>query len=291
MLNQTIQLGPLNLPWFILIFLSAYLAGSFLVKKIKGLEKKSVELTERHIPNTFLIGFLIWKLSPLVFSFSTIKAEPLALLYLPGGNSGAILGIISGLAYLGFYIFKAGAKRPAFLKSSGVYLILMGITGGLTLLILVIFSSPTSPSETAESAVIRTGIPAPDFILTDMNGTDYAINEQRGRWVILNFWATWCPPCRAELPELSDFYRVMEEEEVRFLGINLTTSEKNPSDIPGFIIEHNIDFPVLLDSSGSVSRLYSIQSIPTTIIIDPGGIIRDIKTGVVSRGWIEQRIQ
>lgn len=134
---------------------------------------------------------------------------------------------------------------------------------------------------------VRVGNIAPDFTLETLAGDVVTLSDYRGERVILNFWATWCPPCRAEMPDMQQFY---ETEDVVILGVNLTGTQNEAKDVPGFIDEFGITFPVLLDDELDVSMLYQIQPIPTTYMINETGHIQDKILGPMTYEMMEQKI-
>jgi peroxiredoxin len=120
------------------------------------------------------------------------------------------------------------------------------------------------------------GKAAPGFRLTDIDGQSISLSDFRGEPVLLNFWATWCGPCRMEMPYIQEVYDERSEPGLVILAINigesLTTVEE-------FMRDYNLSFPVLLDLEGNVAEKYNIRGIPTTYFIDSDGIIRDIMIG------------
>ena len=138
----------------------------------------------------------------------------------------------------------------------------------LTLLLvsgLVAGCSPTS----AQGAYV--GSPAPDFELHNLDGKAVSLRDLRGRAVILNFWASWCGPCRAEMPYLQQVYEEWSGKGLVLLAINLGESS---SKVKEFVQGFGLSFPVLLDSKGQVAQKYNIGPIPTTFFIDKNGIIQ-----------------
>lgn len=115
-----------------------------------------------------------------------------------------------------------------------------------------------------------TGIPAPDFFLRDLKGRSVSLTSLRGKVLVINFWATWCPPCRDEIPYLNILHDQYKNRGVRVLGISTDPSDARVED---FINFNPIDYTVLMDRDGSVARKYRAYSIPTTFIIDKDGII------------------
>ena len=113
--------------------------------------------------------------------------------------------------------------------------------------------------------------PAPDFTLTDLNGNKTTLSAQKGKVVFLDFWATWCPPCRASIPEVERLYEKFSGKNVAFFGINV---ESDPAAVRDFVAKKGIKYTVLLGDD-KVSKVYEIQGIPTFYIIDQSGNIAD----------------
>lgn len=121
---------------------------------------------------------------------------------------------------------------------------------------------------------VQKGNLAPDFELQTLAGETMRLSDFKGKKVILNLWATWCPPCRAEMPDMQKFYAENKEKDVVILGVNLTSSEPNQESVSAFLAEYGITFPVVLDVDKSVSKQYQAISVPTSYIIDSRGVIQ-----------------
>lgn len=117
--------------------------------------------------------------------------------------------------------------------------------------------------------------PAPDFTLETLSGESITLSELKGKKVILNFWATWCPPCKAEMPHMQEFYsKLTDEDKVELIAINVTESEKlGVGEVEKFVESYGLDFPIPLDMTAQVSKLYGVFSMPTTFMIDTQGRI------------------
>jgi peroxiredoxin len=120
---------------------------------------------------------------------------------------------------------------------------------------------------------VQEGKLAPDFELTTLEGKTANLSDYKGKKVILNFWATWCPPCKAEMPHMQNFYENNKDNGIEVLTVNLTNMEKSKSDIEKFVKDYSLSFAVLLDEEGTIGMQYQAFTIPTSYIIDSNGII------------------
>lgn len=128
------------------------------------------------------------------------------------------------------------------------------------------------PSVTAEEAAgIQVGNKAPDFEAVTLDGEKVRLSDYKGEKVLLNFWATWCPPCREEMPDLQKFY---ETQDVAVLAVNLTDTEMSEKHVHAFMDEFEFTFPVLMDNRAEIAKLYRINPIPTSFMIDTDGMIQ-----------------
>jgi peroxiredoxin len=106
-----------------------------------------------------------------------------------------------------------------------------------------------------------------DFTLAELNGKTWTLKEQRGKVVVLNFWATWCPPCRKEMPDLESLYRQFKEQGLVILAI----SDEDAGKVRPFIAEQKVTYPILLDPGRKVNELFQIEGIPKTFVYDRNG--------------------
>jgi peroxiredoxin len=133
---------------------------------------------------------------------------------------------------------------------------------------------------------VTEGNAAPDFELMTLDGEEMSLSSLQGKKVILNFWATWCPPCRAEMPDMQKIQDKYEGEVV-IAAVNFTSSEKNVDTVKSFINELDLTFPVLLDEKGKINNQFEVLSYPTTYIIDENGIITTKFVGAMSYEQME----
>lgn len=121
---------------------------------------------------------------------------------------------------------------------------------------------------------------APDFTLRDLNGNKIQLSELTGKVVMVEFWATWCPPCRESIPEMKDVYEKYKDRGFVLLGISIDKGKNAPVEVSSFVKEHSVTYPVLIDDS-DVNASYSVSSIPTSFIIDKEGKIVSKRTGFI----------
>jgi peroxiredoxin len=129
----------------------------------------------------------------------------------------------------------------------------------------------------AVSAVSLSAL-APDFTLHALGGPNLRLQEQRGRVVMLNFWATWCAPCRQEMPQLNKLYEKYRTSGFVLLSVNVDDDTRHAADAAAKL---GLKFPVLLDTDKSVSRQYDLNTMPSTVLIDRDGRVRYLHRGYV----------
>jgi cytochrome c biogenesis protein CcmG/thiol:disulfide interchange protein DsbE len=135
------------------------------------------------------------------------------------------------------------------------------------------------------------GYRAPDFSLPALSEETLTLSRLRGRAVVLNFWATWCPPCRAEMPAFQRLYARYADRGLMVIAINATFSDA-PEAVADFRRRYGLTFPILLDASGAVNQRYRVTALPTTFFIDPQGTIREVVVGgPMSEAAIEARVR
>ena len=128
-------------------------------------------------------------------------------------------------------------------------------------------------------AAIAPSSTAPDFTLHTMNGPNMRLQEQRGKVVMINFWATWCGPCRQEMPHLDRLYDKYKSSGFVLMGINVDDDTRNAAAVAAKL---GVRFPVLLDTDKQVSRLYDLSTMPSTVIVDRDGKVRYVHRGYLS---------
>ena len=138
-------------------------------------------------------------------------------------------------------------------------------------------------------------VPAPDFSLTDQYGNTHTLSDYKGKTVFLNFWATWCPPCKGEMPEIQEIYEYYGENgsEVVVLGIASPDygREKDEETVAAFLEENGYSFPVVMDTGGLYAYTYGVSAYPTTFMIDKEGNVYGYVAGQLTREIMESIIE
>jgi peroxiredoxin len=143
------------------------------------------------------------------------------------------------------------------------------ITRFLILLILYMGFSGNVLAETTHGA-------APDFTLKSQNNGNLKLSELRGKVILINFWASWCGPCRQEMPVLDELYRHYRSLDFTVLGVNV---EQNSDDAKSLLKDVPVTFPILFDKENKISKLYDVKGMPSTVLVDRDGNIRYIHMG------------
>lgn len=133
------------------------------------------------------------------------------------------------------------------------------------------------------------GHPAPEFTLKTIEGQTVSLSDFRGQPVIINFWATWCGPCRVEMPHLQAAYEAHQSDGLVVLGVNLTERD-SPQAVPDFLAEFGLTFPVVLDESGHVAEMYRVFGQPASVFVNEAGVIHQVFQGPVNEQFINDRV-
>ena len=144
---------------------------------------------------------------------------------------------------------------------------------------VISFMSAALLAAGAVYAAVKPGQTAPDFTLKSAGGTNTRLHEQRGKVVLVNFWATWCGPCRKEMPKLEAIYQQYRGSGFTLLGVNI---DNDPGNAMKMVRKLKVTFPILFDTDKKVSELYKVSAMPFTIIIDRDGKVRHVHKGYVS---------
>lgn len=157
---------------------------------------------------------------------------------------------------------------------------------GMMLVAISFIYTPLASADVDQSSTSETGIRVGKYLseitLEDLNGSQVTVG-QSGKITVINFWATWCPPCRDEMPELNIFAQ-SNQQNVDFYAVNLQESNEKVSE---FMNQNGYSMPILLDTNGVVAKKFQITAIPTTIIVNKHGMIKYRKSGAMTSNELE----
>ena len=141
------------------------------------------------------------------------------------------------------------------------------------------FSATTAGADgNADLVAPKTGFFAPDFTLSTLDGGSITLSDLQGQVVLVNLWASWCAPCRAEMPAIESVYQQYKDQGFTVLAVN-STSEDSVSAAQDFVAEYGFTFPTLLDTQGQVARAYLLNAYPSSYFIDRNGVIQEVVFG------------
>jgi peroxiredoxin len=180
---------------------------------------------------------------------------------------------------------KANRKKSWLYLNLGLALAL--IVAGVVALFWLGQQSKQSTASASNPAADHQGRVAPDFTLYSPQGQSISLSDYAGQVILVNTWATWCPPCKAEMPTLNAFYEEHQQEGFVVLAVN---SREDTDTVKRFIEQNGFSFPVLLDTRAEVMKRYNVLGLPTTFVIDREGFIQYVHTGEISRQQLEEVI-
>ena len=134
----------------------------------------------------------------------------------------------------------------------------------------------------------QVGHPAPALTLPGLGGGRLSLKSMRGKVVVLNFWATWCSPCKSEMPLLQRWYQGVKRKGVVVLGVDQQEGRK---DVSPFVQQVHVTYPIALDTDGVASAQYDVAGLPTTLVIDRHGIVRSFKPGILDASYLQSQVR
>ncbi|MGD8822989.1 MAG: TlpA disulfide reductase family protein [Anaerolineales bacterium] len=180
-------------------------------------------------------------------------------------------------------------RQPA-LMLIGIGLLVLALAAGLA---IYSPSGSATPQESADdeakacSPPANVSFPAPDLALSDLEGNLIHLKDLQGEVVVLNAWATWCPPCRAEMPDLEAFHQAYQDQGLRLVGINIG---ERLEQVQAFVQSRQISFQIWLDPDESSLRAFNTISLPSTFVIDRSGQVRLIWSGMTCFDQLESNV-
>ena len=181
---------------------------------------------------------------------------------------------------------RAKQHRQKRKKNIPSYLLFSGL--GLIFVAVLLWLGAQSAGGSAAVGPAEIGQPAPGFELPSLSGNKISLADFQGDVVVLNFWATWCPPCRAEMPGIQEVYAQYQSQGLTVLAIN---AHEVKSLVDEFAFANGLTFPVLLDAQSIAMNRYQATGLPTTVVIDRDGMITHMQSGPLTAPQLEALIQ
>lgn len=185
--------------------------------------------------------------------------------------------------------------KHARLFSRSVWWMIGGMLLGVLIMSVVWMLSSWSEDTAASFLLSEVSRPAPDFVLPTLDGSTVRLSDYRGKVVLVNFWATWCEPCKEETPELQSVYQQLRDQGFVIIGVNLRDKETpgptGDAEIHAFIARYGMSYPVALDTTGTAARAFQLSPIPTSYVVDQTGTIRFVRIGKMTAAEIERLIE
>ena len=286
---EAFNLGPFLIPTrpfilvlslFFAIWFSNWLGGKFL------LDKNQVKHVAEYIAWSGLLGA---RLGFVVLNWNAYRAAPWTALYVWQPGYLYFSGVLAGAAYALWQVIK---KSPELRRS-----FLTVLAGGYLAAGLVFTTAILSTEFLKQPGIPGTGDSAPDFKLQNLSAETVQLSDLAGRAVILNFWATWCPPCRREMPLLDELQKAYGEKGLSVIGLDINES---PELVKSYVNAVDVSYPIWVDAPPGTPGFDSTQEIfsrfggvglPSTLFIDRAGVIRRIYVGELSRGFLQNQAE
>jgi len=283
---STISLGPILIPVSILGLVTSYIAMTWFLGRIAPRLGFDPLWTKRVIEKSFLVGIIAARLGFAASNWNSYLNEPWTVLFFwqPGYSVG--VGITVAIAFSAFCI----QRLKGLWHRSSISILTSGILTGV-----IVFSTIVGLAWIlSDQTTIRPGTTISDFTLQDLDGKAVRWSDLGGSGTILNFWATWCPPCLREMPLLDLAYQTYQPQGLNVIGISVGESEET---VRNYIDSTGITYPIWVngnqnteDQTREIFNLYAGVGLPTTIFADPQGVIRKLYVGELSRGFIDSEV-
>ncbi|MCZ6711943.1 MAG: TlpA disulfide reductase family protein [Gammaproteobacteria bacterium] len=283
------SIGPLLILTRPLAVILSLLLAVWVSKLIAGRRGLDSQWSQRVAEGCAWSGIIGARLGFVLMTWSAFRATPWTAFYFWQPGYLPYSGLLFGAAYA---LWRIG-KRPVNERRSYLRVLGGGYAVGAVLAIAVLGTMNMFTG----SQVLRSGDRVPDFTLVNLSGDTVRFSDLEGQAVVLNFWATWCPPCRREMPLLDAIQREYKSRGLSIVGIDVG---EDPNAVRRYVESIGVTYPIWLDAPNRQTGIDSTQSIhgrfggvglPTTIFVDPEGIVRDRHLGELNRAILQTQAE
>ena len=277
---EAVSIGRFVVPLVPVGTLTALMLGMFSAAHFarrRQLDSRRVGGIAERAAYAFILGA---RLGFVVLNWSDFKEVPLSALYLWQPGYLPFAGVLAAAVTVWLHV------RPKPSEWRRAALVSLGLGGAIATAVFVGVLGLTQLEWSWNSDLVRPGDPLPEFTLRDLQGREVGTADLLGQPAILNFWATWCPPCRREMPALDSTYQAYREQGLMVVGIDVG---ENPGTVRSFLSGTPVSYPIWLDSptgSGGTQQLFRSfggVGLPTTVFVDANGIVRRIRVGELNQ--------
>ena len=283
------SLGPLLIPTRPLAIILSLLLAVWISKQLANRLGLDAQWAQRAAEGCAWSGIIGARLGFVLVTWSAYRAAPWTALYF--WQPGYLL--YSGLAVGAAFAFWRVWQRPVNERRS--YIRVLG--GAYTVGAVLAVAALGTMNMFTGSQVLRSGDRVPDFTLVNLDGDRVRFSDLEGQVVVLNFWATWCPPCRREIPLLDTVQTEYKSRGLSVVGLNVG---EDPEAVRRFIESMGVEYPIWVDgpdkqmgydSTQGIHRRFGGVGLPTTIFVDPAGIVRDRHLGELNRAILQSQAE
>jgi thiol-disulfide isomerase/thioredoxin len=283
------SIGPLLIPTRPVAVILSLLLAVWISRRIAERMGLDARWSQQVAEGCALSGIIGARLGFVLMTWSAFRAAPWTALYFWQPGYSPYSGLLLGAAYAIWRVWQRPVdERRSYLGALGG-----GYAVGVVLAVTVLgtMNMFTGPQ------VVQTGERVPDFTLVDLNANAVRFSDLEGQAVVLNFWATWCPPCRREMPLLDEFHKEYAARGLSVVGIDVG---EDPNVVRRFVQSMGVEYPIWVDATNERTEFDSTQGIhqrfggvglPTTVFIDPAGIVRDRHLGELNRALLQKQAE
>lgn len=285
---EALSLGPFVIPTLRVGTLLVLVMATWFTTRVAERRDLAVGWTAATCEWALWFGLAGARLGFAVQNWQAYLDAPWTALYIWQPGYSLATGFVLSAGYALWRIWwRAREERPAYLRVLG---------GGFGIALLATIGLTLSPQLDFGSEALRVGDQVPNFRLLDLSGQPVAFSDLEGKVVVLNFWATWCPPCRREMPMLDAMNRAYADKGAVIVGVDVGESAEVAR---RYAEQVGVRYPIWVggrsgegyDSTEALHRQFGGVGLPTTIFIDPDGVIRSFQVGELSAGVVQREIE